>query len=256
VITAGVVLVGGRSSRMGTAKAELEWHGSTLLRRTVGVLARVVDGPVLVVRAPGQPIPAVPADVRVVDDPRPGLGPVVGLAAGLGAAGRFGAAAALVTATDLPFIHPVYLRRVLDALDGEFDMVLPMAGGHPQPLATAYRTALAATLADMAASGEYRLRALFERCRVRELDRTALLADPALAQADPTLDSLVNVNAPGDYDRARARPGPNVTAWLGERAHRVTAATLAEAATACGTTLADHRDGEQPLVEGDQVWLR
>ncbi|MGH3167275.1 MAG: molybdenum cofactor guanylyltransferase, partial [Trebonia sp.] len=32
--SAGVVLAGGRSSRMGTPKAALEWHGSTLLYRT------------------------------------------------------------------------------------------------------------------------------------------------------------------------------------------------------------------------------
>ncbi len=36
----GIVLAGGRSSRMGVRKAALEWHGSTLLRRTVGMLAR------------------------------------------------------------------------------------------------------------------------------------------------------------------------------------------------------------------------
>jgi molybdopterin-guanine dinucleotide biosynthesis protein A len=51
--SAGIVLAGGRSSRMGTPKPALEWHGSTLLRRTVGVIARVTDGPVVVVRAPG-----------------------------------------------------------------------------------------------------------------------------------------------------------------------------------------------------------
>jgi len=44
---------------MGTPKAALEWHGSTLLRRTTGILARVTDGPVLVVRAPGQELPAL-----------------------------------------------------------------------------------------------------------------------------------------------------------------------------------------------------
>jgi len=48
------VLAGGRSSRMGTPKAALEWHGSTLLRRTVGIVARATGGPVVVVRAAGQ----------------------------------------------------------------------------------------------------------------------------------------------------------------------------------------------------------
>ena len=39
---AGIVLVGGGSSRMGTGKATLEWHGSTLLHRTASVLIRSV----------------------------------------------------------------------------------------------------------------------------------------------------------------------------------------------------------------------
>jgi molybdopterin-guanine dinucleotide biosynthesis protein A len=51
---AGVVLAGGRSSRMGTAKAALEWHGSTLLRRTVGI--RVVP------LAAGDTVLFLPAD--------------------------------------------------------------------------------------------------------------------------------------------------------------------------------------------------
>ena len=42
---------------MGTPKAALEWHGSTLLRRTVGILARATGGPVVVVRASGQDLP-------------------------------------------------------------------------------------------------------------------------------------------------------------------------------------------------------
>src|SRR5258708_4491047 len=45
--SAGIVLAGGRSSRMGTPKAALEWHGSTLLRRTVGIMLRGADGPVV-----------------------------------------------------------------------------------------------------------------------------------------------------------------------------------------------------------------
>ena len=83
--SAGVVLAGGRSSRMGAPKAALEWHGSTLLRRTVGILARATGGPVVVVRAKGQELPELPGDVDVIDDPQEGKGPVQGIAAGLAA---------------------------------------------------------------------------------------------------------------------------------------------------------------------------
>ncbi len=85
VEAAAIVLAGGRSSRMGTPKAALEWHGTTLLRRTTAVLARTVSGPVIVVRAPGQPLPDLPCDVRIVEDPVEGVGPLQGIAAGLSA---------------------------------------------------------------------------------------------------------------------------------------------------------------------------
>src|ERR1700760_3331696 len=101
---------------MGTPKAALEWHGSTLVRRTGGILARATGGPVVVVRATGQDLPELPRGTVVVDDPREGKGPVQGIAAGLAALdGR--ADAAFITSTDLPFLHPAFIRRVLRALE-------------------------------------------------------------------------------------------------------------------------------------------
>ncbi|MDQ3887526.1 MAG: molybdenum cofactor guanylyltransferase, partial [Actinomycetota bacterium] len=207
--SAGVVLVGGRSSRMGTSKAELEWHGSTLLRRTLGVLRRVVNGPVLVVRAPGQQLPPLPVHVEVAEDPVEGLGPLQGIATGLATlAGR--AHAAFVSATDLPFLHPAFVRRVLGALEADVDVALPQARGYPQPLAAAYRVSLAPLVAELIAVGEPRPAFLFHRCVTRWLDEAMLLADPVLAAADPELDSLLNINEPAEYAGARACPAPEV----------------------------------------------
>jgi molybdopterin-guanine dinucleotide biosynthesis protein A len=254
---------------MGAPKAALEWHGSTLLRRTTGVLARAVDGPVVVVRAPGQPLPSLPDAVELVDDPVEGLGPVQGIAVGLAAVGDR-AEAAFVCSTDLPFLHPAYIRRVLDLLDG--DAVLPHARGHRQPLATAYCTTLAPVLARMADDRQLKLGQLFERCRTRRTDDAELLADPRLRTLDPDLDSVVNVNEPADYRAARDRPAPEVTVQrFGALARRggpapgtARAATLEAAAAAVGLELDRHvvaalngdqitRDPETPLVAGDSV---
>src|ERR1700758_5654986 len=127
---------------MGLPKAALEWHGSTLLRRTVGIMARATSGPVVVVRASGQDLPELPEGTLVADDPREGRGPVQGIAAGLTAlTGR--ADVAFVSSTDMPFLHPAFVRRVLRAVQDGADVGLPIARGYPQPLAAAYRTALA-----------------------------------------------------------------------------------------------------------------
>jgi molybdenum cofactor guanylyltransferase len=271
-VAAGIVLAGGRSSRMGTPKAALEWHGSTLLRRTVGIVARVTDGPVVVVRAPGQALPELPAAVEVADDPREGLGPVQGLAAGLAAvAGQ--AEAAFVCSTDLPFLHPAFVRRVLRAVADGADVGLPVARGYPQPLAAAYRTTLAPVAGRLVAEQRLRPAFLFEECTVTRLDEAALRGDPILAALDPDLDSVVNVNEPGEYQAARARPAPEVTIQrFGSLAdgHRgpqpVRAATVAGAAAAAGLALDGHvvaalngdqitRDGQVPLVTGDTVFF-
>ncbi|HEV8648226.1 MAG TPA: molybdenum cofactor guanylyltransferase [Actinomycetes bacterium] len=267
----GIVLAGGRSSRMGTAKAALEWHGSTLLRRVTGLVGRMVDGPVVVVRAPGQALPELGPEVELVEDPREGLGPLQGLAAGL-AATASRAEAAFVCSTDLPFLHPAFVRRVLRALDGGVEIALPVALGFPQPLAAAYRTTLAPDVARLVADGQLRPAFLLRDHAVVRLDEAALLADPVLARLDPELASVVNVNDPAEYEAARARPAPEVTvrrygvlAVAGQRGPRtVRAATLAGAAAAAGLTLDRHvvaalngdqitRDGELPLVAGDTV---
>ncbi|OZM79393.1 molybdenum cofactor guanylyltransferase [Pseudonocardia sp. MH-G8] len=256
---------------MGQPKAALEWHGSTLLRRTTGLLARAVEGPVVVVRAPGQPLPPLPDGVAVVDDPVEGLGPVQGIATGLAAVADR-AEAAFVCSTDMPFLHPAYARRVLRLLDADTDAVLPHARGHRQPLAAVYRTALAPVLAQMAADRQLKLGQLFERCRTRRTDDAELLADARLRGLDPQLESVVNINEPEDYRAARERPAPSITVQrygaLAARGHHgpvtVSAATLGAAAAAVELPLDRHvvaalngdqitRDPETPLVAGDSI---
>jgi molybdenum cofactor guanylyltransferase len=275
-VSAGVVLAGGRSSRMGTPKAALEWHGSTLLRRTVGILARVTNGPVVVVRAHGQDLPDLPKGTLITDDPREGKGPVQGIAAGL-AALRGQADIAFISSTDLPFLHPAFIRRVLRVLsDGETtDVALPLARGYKQPLAAAYRVSLADTAERLVRTGQLRPAFLFGECAVEQLDDEALRKDPVLAALDPDLDSVVNVNTPADYQAALARPTPEVTVQLfGTLAknsaksgpHAVRAATVGAAADAVNLAFDRHvtaalngdqitRDEQTPLAAGDTVFF-
>jgi molybdenum cofactor guanylyltransferase len=269
--TAGIVLAGGRSTRMGTSKAALEWHGSTLLRRVTGIVARVVEGPVVVVRAPGQELPPLPDAVELAEDAREGRGPLQGLAAGLAAVADR-AEAAYVSSTDVPLLHPAFVRRVLDGLDEDTDVVLPRAGGFPHPLAAAYRTTLLPLVERLVAEDRLRPAFLFEECRVKRLEEADLLAERSVAELDPDLASVLNLNEPADYEEARARPAPAVTIQRfgalrrsGERAPRAAqAATLAAAAAATGLVLDEHvvaalngdqisRDPELPLAEGDTI---
>lgn len=199
----GVVLVGGRSTRMGAPKAWLDWRGSTLLATTCAVLLGAVDGPVLVVRSPGQSLPPLPASVEVYEDPQEGLGPVQGLAVGLRMlAGR--ADIAFACSTDLPFLDGSFVRCVLRELrqSPAAEAVVPVVGGRAHPLAAAYRASLAGPAEAAVAAGDLRLLTFLAGRRVRHLGTDELLRDPEVAASDSSLLSVTNINDPQDYARA------------------------------------------------------
>lgn len=269
--TAGIVLAGGRSSRMGTPKAGLQWHGSTLLRRVTGIVGRAVSGPVIVVRAPGQSLPELGPGVEVAEDPIEGRGPLQGLAAGLAAVGDR-AEAAFLSSTDVPLLHPYFVARVLAAMDDEVDVVLPVARGYPQPLAAAYRVSLLPVVERLLEEDRLKPAFLFDACRVRRLSDDDLLGGSRLGSLDPALDSVLNLNEPADYEAALARPLPAVRIQRFGALRRaapdgpseVHAATLGQAARAAGIELDEHvvaalngdqisRDPDLPLSSGDLI---
>lgn len=186
----GVVLCGGRSSRMGRPKAWLPVGDEVMLQRAVRVVGQAV-GLVVVVAAPGQDVPDLPVGVELVRDEQEGLGPLAGLAAGLAVLeGR--ADAAFLSACDVPLLTPAFVRRVCDQLN-EADACVPNIGGRLHPLAAAYRISLRPAITVILAAGERRMTTLLDAVPPRTLG-------PAdFADIDPDLLSLRNVNTPADY---------------------------------------------------------
>jgi molybdopterin-guanine dinucleotide biosynthesis protein A len=254
---------------MGAAKASLEWHGSTLLRRIAGLVERSVGGPVVVVRSAGQSLPELPADFEVVDDAHAGRGPLEGLAAGLRALdGR--AEMAYVSSTDVPFLHTSFVGAVVGGIGAEHEICVPEVGRRWQPLAAVYRTSVTGVVDELLAGGERRIGALFDRCRVRRLDREDLLGDAGVAEGDPGLESVVNLNDRAAYESARGRAAPVIAVTFrggpvgGRTDGEARAATLGRLAGAVGVVLGEgvgvelnrrrtRPDGELPLERGDAV---
>jgi molybdopterin-guanine dinucleotide biosynthesis protein A len=101
----GCVLAGGQSARFGSDKALAELGGRTLIARAVDMLSGWCEHVVVVGRATA-PAPTLP------DWPRPGMGPLGGIAAALALARDQGYAAVLtcgVDSSDLPEDLPAWL---------------------------------------------------------------------------------------------------------------------------------------------------
>lgn len=191
--TGGVILCGGRSSRMRQPKLSLPFGDELMLPRVVRLLREVVS-PIVVVAAPDQDIPPLDNDVELLRDEQEYLGPLAGLAIGLSAlAGRVDAA--YVSSCDVPLLKPEFVDLVVSAL-GENEIAVPRVEGYFHPLAAVYRTSLAEAARALVAAD--RLRPLY----LIEQSRTRVLEEDELRDVDPRLDSLRNLNTSEDYELA------------------------------------------------------
>ena len=192
----GIVLCGGQSKRMGRPKAWLPFGDELMLPRVVRLLGEAV-GPVVVVAAPDQEAPPLPPDVPVVRDAEKGRGPLQGLAAGLEAL-RGRADAAYLSSCDVPFLRPAFVRRLIELLGGHA-ICVPRAGGYHHPLAAVYRVEVAEAAARLLAEDRLRPFFLFQAVPTRVVEAAEL------ADVDPELETLRNLNTPEDYAAALGR---------------------------------------------------
>jgi molybdopterin-guanine dinucleotide biosynthesis protein A len=193
----GIVLAGGKSTRMGTSKALLPFGPETMLQRVVRVLGELV-APIVVVAAPGQELPPLPPGVIVTHDEREGRGPLEGLRAGLEALPE-DVDAAYVTSCDVPLLVPGFVRQMLDLARG-YDVAVMEIDGFTHPLSAVYRRATLPRVEDLLAHDRLRPAFLFDAVKTRRVT-------PEEMTSDPDLRTLRNLNTREDYERALAEAG-------------------------------------------------
>jgi molybdopterin-guanine dinucleotide biosynthesis protein A len=195
---AGIVLCGGRSSRMGYPKALLPFGPELMLQRVVRIVSDVVR-PIVVVAAPAEDLPPLPEGTLAVHDRREGRGPLEGIAAGL-AALPVETSAAYVTSCDVPLLRPAFVRRMIELHAGN-EIAVPHCGGFFHPLAAVYAKTVLPQAERLLATDRSRVGLLFETINTR------VVAEHELRDVDPDLASLQNLNEPADYQAALAEAG-------------------------------------------------
>ncbi|MBV9617669.1 MAG: molybdenum cofactor guanylyltransferase [Verrucomicrobia bacterium] len=128
----GVLLAGGKSSRMGHDKATIMFRGQWLWKIQIELLRRLELNKIFV-SARSDP-PWRPANVEFVPDKQPSRGPLSGIAATFS---RTKSDHLLTLAIDLPFITEAYLRSLCMRI-GAGRGVIPMIKDRAEPLVAIY----------------------------------------------------------------------------------------------------------------------
>jgi molybdopterin-guanine dinucleotide biosynthesis protein A len=176
---------------MGRDKALLPWGDTDLLGHALARLRAVTDDVRILSGAERHYSDrSVPVEV----DPAPDLGPLGGLLAAREAASGSGV---LLLGVDLPLIPPALLSRLVQLAPG-FDAVVPVSARGPEPLCALYGAACREPIRRCVSSGDLKMTAFWPDVRVREVGPDKLAA---FGDSD---ELFLNVNAPDDYERARA----------------------------------------------------
>ena len=193
----GLVLAGGRSTRMHTDKAALLYGGRSQLERAMALIAPHVTRAYVSVRA-DQSTDPLRARFPQIRDAHENLGPIAGL---LAAQARHPEAAWLMLACDLPLLDELTLahlvrsrapERVATAYRSSHD-------GLPEPLCAIWEPRSAAPLAAYVASG-------------RQCPRRFLLGADTCLIDEPNPGALDNINTPEEYRSAMTTLAPDATA--------------------------------------------
>ena len=192
------MLAGGKSTRMGVAKATLPFGPETMLQRVVRLLSMVVS-PIVVVAARDQELPELPPATLVTRDEREGRGPLEGLRAGLKTL-PVTVDAAYATSCDVPLLVPAFVERMIE-LRGDADIAVMEIEGFTHPLSAVYARATLPRVEALLAEDRLRPAFLFESVRTRRVKPEEMVV------ADPQLTTLRNLNTREDYLAALVEAG-------------------------------------------------
>lgn len=188
----GIVLAGGKSSRMGTNKALLEVGGKRNIERAVKVLHQAADD-VLIVTNTKEEYEFL--GCPMVSDRVQGKGPLAGLEAGL-AVSRFDTT--IVAACDMPFLSQHLLQYMLKQAPG-FDAVVPLIEGKLHPLLAVYKKSALPTIQQCLQQDQLRMVHVLSLLRVKYIEEKEIQK----AVGKDMSAAFFNMNRPEDYETAK-----------------------------------------------------
>ena len=182
----GIILAGGRASRMGGInKAFLEVGGERLIDRTLRIY-RPLFREILI--STNSPLEYLEFDARIVTDIHRGKGPLGGIHAGLlHADGE----QVFVSACDMPYLSEAFIGHMIAQARG-YDLVVPVSANGFESLHAIYSRRCLPVIESQIERGELKVSLLFRKFKTREIP-----ADE-IRRFDPEGRLFANLNRPED----------------------------------------------------------
>ncbi len=186
----GVILAGGKSSRMGSNKALLPYKGGRFIEAIHRQMSEIFAEVIIVTNNPEQ-YEFLPC--RKVPDIFPGAGALAGIHSGLYHSSN---PAIFAVACDMPYLNNELIRHLAGQADAG-SVLIPEGPAGLEPLHAVYGRDCLAAIEETLTSGEKRIMSFFDRVKIIKINAEQIAA------FDPCFASFSNINTPDEYFQMR-----------------------------------------------------
>ncbi len=188
----GIILTGGKNTRMGENKAFLEADGIRLIDRTLDLYRRLFDEIILVTN---DPLAYLDIDcASIVTDIYKGKGPLAGIYTGVHYAKN---TYSFVSACDMPFLNQAFIEYLMNRTD-KHDIIVPRLAEGFQPLHALYSRACLPAMKKLLVADRLKVTGFYRDMRVLEIDEAQILP------FNPDGRLFANVNTPYSVYRLKS----------------------------------------------------
>ncbi len=190
----GIILAGGKSSRMGRNKALLDFGGRSIIEHTADLFKSIFPEIILVTNTPDE---YVNLGIKIVTDIFPGKGSLGGIYTGLFHSSHD---YSFIASCDMPFLRRELIEFLISLKDG-YDVIVPRLKDGHEPLHAVYSKKCLKQIEMTMNKGDLRIIGFYPEVRIREV------SEEELAPFNPEPSSFMNINTPKEYEEAVGRTG-------------------------------------------------
>jgi molybdopterin-guanine dinucleotide biosynthesis protein A len=181
----GIILSGGKSTRMGQEKGLIELNGKPMIQLVIENLYPICDQILISANEKGYEHFDYPVHKDVISN----IGPVGGIITCLNHSTN---QKNIVISCDLPFASTTLIQKLLD-LSGDYEITLPKSGQYYQPLCAIYSKDVYIRLRSFVSGGVYSLISIITELHAQVIE------EGDIAEFDLAKE-LKNINSPDDLD--------------------------------------------------------
>lgn len=158
----GLILAGGKSSRMGEDKGFLLLNGKPFIQYSIDALKPLVSEIIIVSDHPKYDA----FGLKRINDITKDSGPIAGICAGLEASSTN---YNLVLSCDIPLITSEILKTIIHAIDDTSEIIQVESNGKSMPLIALYKKGVKDRFKELLDADERRLRIAIESCKSKNI---------------------------------------------------------------------------------------